>query len=177
MGVDFSGVLLFRDVPGQFQGHAAADLHLAIPMAAVPDHVRRRTDQNARGPVLAGPDMPQLLLRNPADAQSFELVLSLGPSMAEQGRGTVQSLFGTDCAVLLFSAAALCGNCGRDNDCLPIDDHRQRQSVLAELADAHPGILNFGQEISWTLGENSSNCMCRHTHFSLRMLELPLSLS
>jgi Lipase maturation factor len=95
-----------------------------------------------RGSVLARPYLPELSLRDAADAESAELVFPYRSGVGEQGRRAVQSFFGADRAVLLFPAAALCGDCGSGHDPVSVVHHRERQSVVAELAHAISGVLD-----------------------------------
>src|SRR5262245_61822163 len=48
--------------------------HLAVSLAGVSNHVRRRSDQNSRRRMLARSDMPLLPLRDAAHPQPAELV-------------------------------------------------------------------------------------------------------
>src|SRR5205807_430212 len=60
-------------------------------LAAFPFDVRRGTHQVARRPLLAGPDVSGLSLRDPADAQSVELVLQPAAGLDGQGGCPLQS--------------------------------------------------------------------------------------
>ena len=72
-------------------GQRAADADPDPPaLAAVPCRVRRRADQDARRPVLARPDLPQVPPRDPADARAAELVVPPPADAAPPGRGRRQ---------------------------------------------------------------------------------------
>src|SRR5439155_9865141 len=75
LGVAPAGSRLPHDLPGSGHDDAAVQPHRAHALASVPRRVRRRAHQDARGPVLARPDLPLLPPRDSADAQSAELVL------------------------------------------------------------------------------------------------------
>src|SRR5581483_12460376 len=110
MGIYSAGSLLLCDFPWRRPDGASANSNLAFSLAFVPHHVRRRIDQAARRSLLARSHVPELLLRDPAHAQSAELVFSLGSAVGEQGRRVVQSLLRIDSAVRLLPAATDCRN-------------------------------------------------------------------
>ena len=91
---------------GSRSTHASDRRHLALPLAGVSRDVRRRIDQAARRSLLARSHLPQLLLRNPAHAESAELVFSLRARMDTHRRRGLQSFLRADRSVRLFPAAA-----------------------------------------------------------------------
>ena len=106
-----------------------------LAMDAVPPDVRRRPDQAARRCVLARSHVPELLLRNPADAEPAELVFPLDAAEHPHRRRGIQSLRRSDRAVCLFRAAAV-----RDRSPASSPSSSRallivsRQSVVAQLA-------------------------------------------
>src|SRR5262249_29702750 len=102
---------------------------------ALPRDVRRRPDQAARRSVLARSHLLELLLRDAADAQPAQLVLSLAALLRSPGGCRRQSRRGAGCPARVLRAATVCVDRGARYHSVSADSDRQRQPVVAELAD------------------------------------------
>src|SRR5436309_594661 len=98
-----SGVLAILEAAWSWRriiGCRVSDDHVMDgPLDRVPRNVRRGTDQAPRRPLLARLHLPRLPLRNPADAQSAQLVPALGTALDPQLRRGLQSFRRADRAV------------------------------------------------------------------------------
>ena len=99
---------VLHDLRGRKLHAAARAADLDLSLDAVPADVRRRTDQAARRCVLARSDVPRLLLRNAADAESAQLVPPPPAAVDPPRRRRLQPLRRADRAVRVLPAAALC---------------------------------------------------------------------
>src|SRR5207302_10319208 len=75
LGIVAAGGWFSGDLPGAGRDGSAAGRDLDVPLVALPGGVRRRPDPAPRRSVLAGPHLPLPPSRDPADAQSAQLVL------------------------------------------------------------------------------------------------------
>jgi hypothetical protein len=75
VGVAAARGRLPRDLPRRQRRRPACAGPVAVPVAAVPRRVRRRADQDAGRPVLAGPHLPAVPPRDPAAARPVVLVV------------------------------------------------------------------------------------------------------
>src|SRR5207244_12518953 len=94
------------DLPRQRPHGADRVAELGVSLAALSRDVRRRPDQATRRSLLAQLHLPGLLLRDAADAEPAQLVLSLAAPFDPPRRGPLQSCGGARRAVRVFRAAA-----------------------------------------------------------------------
>ena len=110
----------------------------ADSLDALPGHVRRRPDQAARRPVLEGPDVPLLPLRDAADAEPVLVVLPRAAAVGTPVRRAVQPLRRARRPVRVFRAAARCRRRRSDHDLLPPLADGERQLLVSGIADDRP---------------------------------------
>ncbi len=120
------------------RGPSAVD-HVGAAVAAVSGGVRRRPGEDARRPMLAGPDVPRLPPRNPADAQPVQLALSSPAHAPAPGGGAGQPHHPAGRRV-----RTVCAPTVRHRRCARHDRHpgvadAQRQLRVAQPADRHIG--------------------------------------
>src|SRR5579875_3515608 len=114
--------------------------------------------------MLARSYLPELLLLNSTDAEPDQLVFSQLPGVAQQRRRALQPFLGADRPILLFPAPTDRWYRRSDYHHFPAFHHRQRQSFLAELADAVPRLLHARRQISFRhLSAPRSRDACLHS--------------
>src|SRR5262249_50305566 len=76
--------------PAFSKATATPSRDLAVPLADFSHHARRRSDQTARGSVLARSHLPLLPLRNSTHTESSELVAAFPPALVSQARSPLE---------------------------------------------------------------------------------------
>src|SRR5689334_23564905 len=139
LGIDAAGggVLHGFSRAGPCEAFVPADPDSALD--ALPYGTRRGPDQAAARPLLARPDMPLFPLRNAAPAQSAELVFSPAAEGAAALLGAGESFCAGDCSVWAVRAATGCVRRGRADCVSSTLADRDRELLLAELADRGAG--------------------------------------
>src|SRR5207248_9475933 len=87
LGVTAAGRRIFRDLPGAGGDGAPTCRHLDVSLAPLSSRIRRRPDQDSGRSLLARSNLPRLPPRDPADAESAQLVLSPPAPPVAPGRG------------------------------------------------------------------------------------------
>ena len=139
LGINAARSRLPRDFSGQQPHRAARHPDLAPALDGVPRDVRRRPHQAARRPLLAQPHLSRLPLRDPAHAESAELVFPLDARLDASRRRLFNHFVELVVPFGLFPAAADRHHRRRVHHRLPVAADPQRQSFVPELAHHRAG--------------------------------------